>query len=119
MFSRGRKGIYTRLFVFAGVFYCSFGPVAHIAARAVPLPPRSRLHIGARRLSTCLPKMFEVLVDGGLSPEDENRGRRDTAMVDSLNVSVLSLCGEVLVTVLVSGESSAWELKRRALLEGV
>ena len=55
--------------------------------------------------------MEEVLTDEGLFPDDRKLRRDVTAPGDALNVSVMSLGGEELATVLVPGGSSVWELK--------
>ena len=55
--------------------------------------------------------MIDVLIDEGLFPDVQNRGRDVTAVEDALHVSVMALSGEVLVSVLVSSRSSVWELK--------
>ena len=56
--------------------------------------------------------MADAAPDDGSSPNDWNPGS-DLAVMegDAVNVSVISLGGEVLVTVSVSGRASVWELK--------
>ena len=58
---------------------------------------------------------FEVpdSVTGANSCSNDWDSRRDIAVMDgdALNVSVMSLGGEVLVIVIVSRRSSVWELK--------
>ena len=46
-----------------------------------------------------------------MAPEEQNHSCVLTEVGDALNVSVMSLSGEVLVTVLVSSRISVWELK--------
>ena len=50
--------------------------------------------------------MIEVLIVEGLFPDVQDRGRDVTAVEDALNVSVMALSGEVLVSVRVSSRSS-------------
>ena len=56
--------------------------------------------------------MADAAPDDGSSPNEWNPGSSLTVMEgDALNVSVISLGGEVLVIVSVSSRCSVWELK--------
>ena len=55
--------------------------------------------------------MIEAVTDEGFFPNDRNPSQNATAAKHTLNVSVISLGGEVLIIVPVSARSSVWELK--------
>ena len=55
--------------------------------------------------------MIEAVTDEGFFPNDRNPSQDATAAEHTLNVSVISLGGEVLIIVPVSARSSVWELK--------
>ena len=55
--------------------------------------------------------MIEAVTDEGCFPNDRNPSRDAAAAEHTLNVSVITLDGELLIVVPVSARSSVWELK--------